>query len=291
MSKYNRLTYRDEKGKAWAKLKTTCTTEEEMKFGRRSLEILTQYEESGLSPAEVIELTKEKEKREMNELSTKNLFTKLQDRLIINLQDNEILCPKCKGLRFILVEEENYSHIDSCRDCYNGKLYICKYCGKANRTDCCDCKEAREERNNNYLQEQKENNSRAYQLAEKINYKNYNDRFILPNSDRVIDIEELAEWIGELLLNKEDVPEYLWALDNERYFFIDLKTIIYDNCGDGYEYMYEHLNIKSPLLTQAQKLINQWQDEQGESLYIFSEDHKRAVVIKDLVDEISECLN
>ena len=40
-----RLTYRDEKGKAWAKLKTNCTIEEQRIFGRESLEKLASYED------------------------------------------------------------------------------------------------------------------------------------------------------------------------------------------------------------------------------------------------------
>ena len=40
-----RLTYRDKKGKAWATLKTTCTREEQMEFGRKSLERLAYFED------------------------------------------------------------------------------------------------------------------------------------------------------------------------------------------------------------------------------------------------------
>ena len=41
-----RLTYR-ESGKAWAKLKTNCTIEEQREFGRKSLEKLASYEDLG----------------------------------------------------------------------------------------------------------------------------------------------------------------------------------------------------------------------------------------------------
>ena len=43
----NRLTYRDENGKAWAKLKTSASSEEAMNFGKTSLERLAAYEDLG----------------------------------------------------------------------------------------------------------------------------------------------------------------------------------------------------------------------------------------------------
>ena len=42
-----RLTYRDENGKAWAKLKTSDSSEEAMNFGKTSLERLAAYEDLG----------------------------------------------------------------------------------------------------------------------------------------------------------------------------------------------------------------------------------------------------
>ena len=43
----NRLTYRDENGKAWAKLKTSDSSEEAMNFGKTSIERLAAYEDLG----------------------------------------------------------------------------------------------------------------------------------------------------------------------------------------------------------------------------------------------------
>ena len=48
----NRLTYRDENGKAWAKLKTSDSSEEAMNFGKTSLDRLAAYEDTGLTPEE-----------------------------------------------------------------------------------------------------------------------------------------------------------------------------------------------------------------------------------------------
>lgn len=55
-----RLTYRDENGKAWANIKNNYTAREAQEFGRIALEQLAAYEDSGLSPEEVQELAKAK---------------------------------------------------------------------------------------------------------------------------------------------------------------------------------------------------------------------------------------
>lgn len=56
-----RLTYRDENGKAWANIKNNYTAREAQEFGRIALEQLAAYEDSRLSAAEVQELSKAKE--------------------------------------------------------------------------------------------------------------------------------------------------------------------------------------------------------------------------------------
>ena len=55
-----RLTYRDENGKAWANIKNNYTAREAQEFGRIALEQLAEYEDSGLSPEEVQELAQAK---------------------------------------------------------------------------------------------------------------------------------------------------------------------------------------------------------------------------------------
>jgi hypothetical protein len=221
-----------------------------------------------------------------NKISTRELYSQLQDRLIINLNENEILCTECKGLHFVFVEKGDSGYIESCRRCYTGKLFTCKHCSKANKTDHCDCKEAQEERNNNFSCEQTKKDFEAYQKAEKIHYKDYDGKFIL--GDFVRDIDDVGEWIYEKLTDNEEVSEYLWATESYRHFSIDLLDVISDKCEDGYEEMYEYLDTRSHLITEAQEIINKWEKEQGESLNIYSETRKKAVIIKDLVEEIKK---
>jgi hypothetical protein len=222
-----------------------------------------------------------------NKISTRELYSQLQDRLIIDLNENEILCPECKGLRFAFVEKGDSGFIESCRRCYTGKLYICKHCGKSYKSSC-DCKEAQEERSNEFRIKQAQKDFEAYQKAEKIHYKDYDGKFILDNSEYIKDIDDISEWTYDQLSEGNDVPEYLWATESTPHFSIDLLDVIYDKCEDGYEEMYEHLDTGSHLISEVQELVDKWEKEQGKSLNIYYEDNKKVIIIKDLVEEIKK---
>jgi hypothetical protein len=227
----------------------------------------------------------------MEKLTTRELYNQLQERIIINLNDNEIICPECKALRFIFVERNGSGYIESCSNCYNGKLYVCKHCGKSNKTDHCQCKESNEERHNDFRIKQTQKELEAYQKAEKISYKDYNGYYILSEEEHLKEHDDLEEWIYEKLVDGEVVPEFLWAVEGFPHASIDLKDVISDKCEDGYEDMYSHLDTNSPLLVQAQELINQWEKEQGDRLCVFNETYEKAVIIKDLVEKIREEIN
>lgn len=222
----------------------------------------------------------------MDKLTTQELYTQLQERIVLDLKDNEIACTECKSMRFVYVQQGDKGYIESCRHCYNGKLYICKFCGKNNRTNSCDCKQAQNESHNDYRLQQAQKDSENYQKAKKINYKDYDGYYMLSGSEHLKDLDGLYEWIYDKLSNSEDVPEYLWAVEGEQHVSIDLQEVISDKCEDGYEDMYDCLSTESPLLKQAQELINQWEIEQADSLCLFSETYSKAVIIKDLIEEI-----
>jgi hypothetical protein len=185
------------------------------------------------------------------------------------------------------VQNGDKGHIDTCRNCHTGKLYVCKYCGKATDTDHCDCKEASEERTNNWRLEQTQKDTEHYQKAEKINYKDYDGYYLTDGDERLKDQDDLEVWIEENLSDGEDVPEYLWAVEENYRVSIDLQEVLSEKCEDGYEDMFSCLDTESSKLSQAQELINQWEKEQGDSLCIYSETYDKAVIIKDLVDKIA----
>jgi hypothetical protein len=222
----------------------------------------------------------------MERLTTQELYTQLQERIVLDLKDNEIFCTECKGMRFVYVQQGDKGYIESCRHCYNGKLYVCKFCGKNNRTNSCDCRQAQDESHNAFRLQQAQKDFTNYQKAEKINYKDYDGYYLLGNSERLQDLDYLYEWIKYKLINDEDVPEYVWAGEEDSRMSIDLQEIISDKCEDGYEDMNDYLKTDSTLLSQAQDLINQWEKEQGDNLCVFSETYSKAIVIKDLIEEI-----
>lgn len=238
------------------------------------------YDDSGH-----MELTKLERMDTMGRLAVRELYKQMQSQIILELQDDEIPCTECKGMRFIYIEKDGKSHFEYCRRCYTGKLYVCRHCGEKNKTNYCNCKESREERSVKYRMQVTQKEIEAFKTAKKIHYKDYDGKFILKDSDYVKDLDGVAEWIEDLLREGEEPPEYLWATEKEPCFSINLYDIIYDKCEDGYEYMYERLNTSSPLLKQAQKLITQWEEEQGDSLCVYHETSK-AVIITDLVEEI-----
>ena len=86
-------------------------------------------------------------------MDTKQLFEELKTKLILDLQEGEIACPTCSGLRMNLVERDEKHFIEQCRDCHTGKLFVCEYCGKHNKSSC-DCVGYRQEiMNKNYTKE------------------------------------------------------------------------------------------------------------------------------------------
>jgi len=227
----------------------------------------------------------------MDRLTTKELYSQLQERVIIDLKEDTTLCPECKGLHFIYVENDGKGYIQSCNHCYNGVLYTCKYCGQGNKTDCCYCEEARNEERNEFRLKQIQRDNELYQKAEKINYKDYNGYYLLGSDEHLREQDDLEEWIYEKILAKEDIPEYLWAVEGSPHISIDLMDVIYDDCEDGYEDMFSYLDTKSSLLLQAQDLIDQWEKDQGDSLCIFNETYKKAIIIKDLIEKIRSEIN
>lgn len=222
----------------------------------------------------------------MHNLSTRELFSQLQSKLILDIAENEIICPDCLGLRFILIEQNDKGYIESCQKCYTGKVNVCNYCGQYSKM-LCPCKQSREERDMIYHSKQAQKELEAYQKAEKISFNDYDGKFLLESDDYVKDKHDIEEWIFERLLDGLDVPDYLWATESEPVFTIDLLDIISQNCEDGYEDMYDHLDTDNHLLSQAQNLISKWEKGQGESLNIYTITYKKAVLMKDLVNLIS----
>lgn len=224
--------------------------------------------------------------------TTPELFNELTDRLIIPLEDNEIACPTCKGLRLIYKQKNNKEgDIISCPDCYTGKLYVCKYCGKANKTDHCDCKKAQEERDNEFRIKESKKELELFNNAKKINFNDYNGYFLI-DDEYVEDADDVYERLYNKIkydkLSDEDLPTYLWSTKPEPVFNLDLEDILYEKCEEGYEDMESHLDTNDDDFIAAQEHLDKWYKKQGDSVNIYYEDHSTAVLLDDVIKEIKE---
>lgn len=224
--------------------------------------------------------------------TTQELMNETTDRLIIPLEDNEVVCPTCRGLRMIYKQVGDKGYIETCKDCYNGKLYVCEHCGKQNKTDHCDCRDAQHERDVEFNLKQSKKEQQLFEKAKKVKFNDYNGYFILDGDEHIKDSDEIYDWLYDEIryehANDEDLPKYLWAASPEPVFSLDLQDIIYDKCEDGYEDMYSHLDMNSEDLQKAQEYLDKWYKKQGDSVNTYSEDNTVAVLLDNVIKEIRE---
>lgn len=227
------------------------------------------------------------------EKSTQELFNELTSKLIIPLEDNETICPICRGLRLIYKQtNDKEGYVQTCSGCYNGKLYVCKHCGKPNKTDWCSCNKAQKERDEKFNQEQSKKEQDAFAKARKIKFADYNGKFILNENDFVKDSDDVYEWLYDLIkyenVSDEELPKFLWATKSEPVFDLDIYDIILNKCEDGYDDMYSCLDTGDIDLVKAQEYLDKWYKKQGDSVNVYYEDYDVAVLLDDIIREIGE---
>ncbi|MFC0903911.1 hypothetical protein ACFHWD_04295 [Clostridium sp. MT-14] len=225
------------------------------------------------------------------EKSTQKLIDELTNKLIISLNDNEALCPTCKGLRFILEQRGKQAYIESCPDCYNGKVYVCKHCGKHNKSNYCNCDGARKERNAEFNKKQQEKEQKLFGKAKKIKFNDYNGYFFIPDYEgRVYDGDAVYDWLCDKIkydkLSNEELPSYLWSTSPEPVFDMDLKDILYDKCEEGYEDMDSFLNTDDEDFKLAQQHLDKWYKKQGDAVNTYYENYDIAILLDDVITEI-----
>lgn len=221
-------------------------------------------------------------------IPTQELFDLLKSRLIIELKNNEELCPECHGLKINYKESNGKSYVQTCARCYVGKVYRCEFCGTLNRQDFCNCKEASNKRAEAFTKKEHEKFQEAFKTAKIIKLKDYDGYLTsLYNEERVVEADEFAEQYADEF-DVEDSPKYVCASVGEVHFNLDIKDVISDKTEGGYDDMYEHLNTDSKLLSDAQVLIDKWMEENESNLKVYSETNK---IIVDLTDLYEECKN
>jgi len=167
---------------------------------------------------------------------------------------------------------------------------VCQYCGKANKTNHCDCKEFQENRRKQLDKIQQEKELELFDKAKKIKFKDYDGKFILNEGDFVKDSDDVEEWIYDKIvydkLSDEELPKYLWGTQTELVFDLHIRDVISDKCEDGYDDMYNCLNTNDEDLDKAQEYLDKWYKKQGDNINIYYENHSVAVLLDDLIKEI-----
>ena len=82
-----------------------------------------------------------------------------------------------------------------------------------------------------------------YEKASKIKFKNYEGKFWIDSWDYVKDKDDLEKWLYDLISEGEDCPTWIWGTNKIKCLNIDIADVIYDACDDGYEGMYDNLEI------------------------------------------------
>lgn len=181
-------------------------------------------------------------------------------------------CPICYKL-YYEKKDADFCHQDR----------TCTTCGKViGKKDYYDtCQECRNK-------VKKENMEKKFDKAEKISYIDYDGYFLYGNEERVKDIDELADYIYESILDDNDYipPTYLFGLKKTPVFDLDIYDILEYKTEDGYEDMYSFLDTKSELLSDIQLLMDKWVKLQGDYVYTYYEDYTKAILLEDLIKDI-----
>lgn len=199
-------------------------------------------------------------------MSTKELFKQIHDAIILDLKEDEIPCPKCKGLRFYYVEKNGKGYIETCRECHTGKLYICKYCEKPNKSDFCNCKIAQEKR---YAKR----DINHYEKAEKLTPKQY-DGWVYSdglgyNEGYFDSTDALLEWCED---EEVEVPEFAFCCTEERHL-LDIDSAIESMLEEAYEDARDYLKDEQELYD----FVKKWNAKQN--IISYYPDYKRVVVL------------
>ena len=122
-------------------------------------------------------------------------------------------------------------------------------------------------------------------MKEKIKVKSYVGKVIF--NEQVYDVDDFEEVYRDEF--DEDSPKEVYGAKKAYTINLDLEDELYNRaCYNGYEEMEEMLDLSSELLKEAQRLVDKWVEEQGESASSWEEDKN---IIVDLTDLFEECLN
>lgn len=217
---------------------------------------------------------------------TINLTEILKDffptELVKDLQDNERICPTCKGLGITIrnnefgIEGDNSAigktslfpykqqSFSFCPSCYNGVQKLCPYCKKPYKYQGvmhCDCETQKKLDEENQM----EHWNTVVEQAAEVQEKDIDTMLYCVELDHYYwDSEEfMDDWNSENH-NNDKRPERLWL--TEKYdLHIDAETIIEQACEEMYEDAID--NISMDAQDELQSNLDDWCAKQQMSSY------------------------
>lgn len=191
----------------------------------------------------------------------------------MELKEEEIICPTCKGVTIVQVEEGNNNYIKQCPDCRGkGVRRVCKHCGKTYDFSCL-CEDSQNEQRQRYaeiVRQHKEQEERTLESLkqEALRIENFS---LLEESDDIDGLfingiyyaKDQKETIKEVLkdiarknVNNKYVP--LFFVSKRKYLEVDIEDKLKDEAEDLIEDGSEMVdNIKdSDDYKNGMKLLN-----------------------------------
>lgn len=185
----------------------------------------------------------------------------LPEVLVKDLQDNERICPTCKGLGVIAVKNEygirgdtsdrakekrfpyHHESLSFCPNCFNGVQKLCKYCGKPIRRgyiDKCDCVE--------YLRKEEDKRlakwAEVVSKAEEVDEKDVTNMLYCEETDGYY--SEVDDFLEDWACDEHDEgdvkPEILWVTEKIS-LELDAYGILENACDDLHEDAYDQCEI------------------------------------------------
>lgn len=125
-------------------------------------------------------------------------------------------------------------------------------------------------------------------MKQKIKLSDYKSYLVsLIHEDRIITVDEFKEEYIENF-NKETSKQCVFGTSKDPTITFNIKEKLDDEIENyGYEGQEDFLDFKSPLLIQAQELIDKWMKEQDSYLYMYGDDDNIEI---DLTELYEECL-
>lgn len=165
----------------------------------------------------------------------------------MELKEDQIICPTCKGVTIIQVEDGNSNYIKQCPSCRGrGVRRVCKHCGKTYEFSCL-CDKSQEEQRKSYmeaLRQKKESEERQLEdlKREALRIENFslleesediNGLFIngvYYEKDQKDRIKDVLKDIAKKNINNKYVP--LFFVSKRKYLEVDIEDRLKNEADD-----------------------------------------------------------